>query len=169
MIFIIIGIVILVLIILCIAIYFLAFSKPKTKEAPPVPPKEEEKEEKKEETSPPLPPSATISSDKSEIHIVVEEPQKTKEKTTDPDEIKKEAEAIGKMLIAKNPSSPLPYKTLGDFYLSKGLKNEATEKYRQAIPLINNSVPYESVKPLENFFRSEGLTNEADSIKKAYT
>lgn len=159
MIIIIIGITVLALIIICIAIYFMTSSKPKTKQVPPL---------QKEEIPPP-PPSATISSDKTEIHIVVDEKQKTKEKTTDPDEIRKEAEAIGKMLIAKNPSSPMPYKTLGDFYLSKGLKNEAIEKYKQAIPFITDSIPYESVKLIEKFFRSEGLINEADSIKKVYT
>lgn len=152
MIFVITGTVILI--IFTIILFFLFYPKPKAKI---------KEETKKEE------PKTVLDEDKAEIHIIVDEPQKTKEKTTDPEEIKKEAEAIGKMLIAKNPNSPLPYKTLGDFYLSKGLKNEAIQKYIEGIPLINKSIPYEKIKPVEDFLRSENYINEANIIRNIYS
>jgi len=156
MLFIIIGLVIFI--IFGIVFFFLFMKKPKAQA------KEEVKVEIKK-----VEPKAILDSDKAEIHIIVDQPQKTKEKTTDPEEIKKEAEAIGKMLITKNPNSPMPYKTLGDFYLSKGLKNEAIQKYIESLAFINKNIPYEKVKSIEDFLRSQNYIKEANSIKSIYT
>lgn len=91
---------------------------------------------------------------KSAINIVLENKQIKKNKSNNKQEIIHEAEALFKTLLKKHPYSPLPFKILGDFYRQKKLDEEATKKYKEMIPYLNNELNLEKLNIALNYLET---------------
>jgi len=103
-----------------------------------------------------------------EINIVVENKQVKKEVSTDRAEIIKEAEALFQTLQRKYLYSPLPFKTLGDFYVGKELNDKAIDKYTQMIKYLNGDLDIHKLQSVRTFLKDNGAENVAFEIEQYY-
>ena len=106
--------------------------------------------------------------EKGTIHIVVENGQKKRNGTTQKSEIIKQAEEMFLTLQKKYLYSPVPFKVLGDFYLSKGLKDHALEKYEAMIPFLNQELSLDKLKTVQELFNLNNRSPLADAIQNHY-
>ncbi|OGI12050.1 MAG: hypothetical protein A2Y40_07960 [Candidatus Margulisbacteria bacterium GWF2_35_9] len=102
------------------------------------------------------------------INIVIENKQIKKEKTSDRAEIIKEAEALFYTLQKKYLYSPLPFKTLGDFYVGKELNDKAIEKYSQMIKYLNSDLNMDKLQDVVSFLKEQGVETKANEIEQYY-
>ena len=84
------------------------------------------------------------------------------------DAVIREAESLFKTLKLKYPDSPLPYKTLGDFYLSKGFLDHALLKYQLMIQNLNADLKLEKLNSVIEFLQLRNKPNLIQSINSYY-
>lgn len=102
------------------------------------------------------------------VYIRVETPALQKDKTSSPEKIIEEAEALFKNLQAKQPYSPLPYKVLAEFYIQKKIFNEAINKYSQMIKYLNHELNLEKLTDCLIFLKDQNQTELANKITTFY-
>jgi hypothetical protein len=96
-------------------------------------------------------------------------PQITKQpKQQTPQEIIREAESLFKTLKNKYPNSPMPYKTLGDFYLSKGFLDHALLKYQLMIENLNSELSIQKLEKVIDFFKIRSKDQLIEKIFNFY-
>lgn len=83
-------------------------------------------------------------------------------------EIIREAEALFKTLKSKYPKSPLPYKTLGDFYSSKGMADHALIKYHLMVDNLNQELTILKLDKVLDFLLEQNKPQLISKIKQFY-
>jgi len=102
------------------------------------------------------------------ISIIIDNQQVKKTKSTDRQEIIKEAEAFFYTLQKKYLYSPMPYKVLGDFYADKGLNDKAIEKYSQMVRYLNKDLNINKLEKVLAFLKENDAGEEAGKIESFY-
>jgi hypothetical protein len=115
------------------------------------------------------PPESKKGPDKATIQIVVENKQVKKDQIEGSDEIISEAEAHFRTLQQKHLYSPIPFKVLGEFYIGKGLHQEAINKYRAMLPYLNQELDLTKVEPILAFLRDQNEETLATKILEKYS
>ncbi len=102
------------------------------------------------------------------IHIVIDNRQGKKEVSTKHSDIITEAEAMFKALKQKYLYSPIPFKVLGDFYASKGLIDQALEKYTEMVRYLNKDLSIEKLNEVIIFLKRNGQEDLTEKIVSHY-
>ncbi len=105
---------------------------------------------------------------KSRITVIMNKPHIPRARVGSRSEIVREAEAWFIALKQKYPESPLPYKTIGDFYFSRGLPEDALLKYYLMVEHLNDDVPFDKLAPIIEFLQSKEKTELIQKIMQHF-